>query len=582
MVYISATNFSLLLILLAVPFVGGDFLAWQVGLFLIYGIASQGLGIAWGQGGFLPLGNALFFGIGGYGTAITLQKASGVIWIEVVLIILVAMTAAAVAWLIAVLLFRKKSNSGPYFSLITLALVLIAEQLAETNPQYTGGFNGYTGFPALGNLDPFSNLYFLIVGVVVTNTTLLMLLNKLPAGLTLRAIVSNEARMQHLGFATYRIKAAAFALSAFITAVAGSLFACHQGIVTPQAIGFILSAEFIIWAAVGGKKHPLGPLIGAVGIGLLSNELKDSFIWWEVLIALLFLFVVVILPGGLLDLVHRIFPSLFRTSYLQAGKPIDAPDSIASGNSGPVKIRDLEVQAGDVKILQSLTFEAPANKISCIIGPNGAGKTTLLNAMTGVMTVNQGSVEVSARPIEHLKIHEALSAGIGRKLQVPAIFNDLTVEENLQVASIAGRTSRLDFFRKSTLVWKTETHSMLVDNNKTGLLRSLNYRAGELSQGHKQFLEMALALGPSPSIVLLDEPTAGMSRDDTHLMIEIIKDYQKKFNALILVIEHDMRLIEALECQVFVLNQGSLLAEGSLKEIRENPVVTSVYAGGWK
>ena len=582
MVYISATNFSLLLILLAVPFVGGDFLAWQVGLFLIYGIASQGVGIAWGQGGFLPLGNALFFGIGGYGTAITLQKASGVIWIEVFLIILVAMTAAAVAWLIAVLLFRKKSNSGPYFSLITLALVLIAEQLAETNPQYTGGFNGYTGFPALGNLDPFSNLYFLIVGVVVTNTTLLMILNKLPAGLTLRAIVSNEARMQHLGFATYRIKAAAFALSAFITAVAGSLFACHQGIVTPQAIGFILSAEFIIWAAVGGKKHPLGPLIGAVGIGLLSNELKDSFIWWEVLIALLFLFVVVILPGGLLDLVHRIFPSLFRTSYLQAGKPIDAPDSIASGNSGPVRIRDLEVQAGDVKILQSLTFEAPANKISCIIGPNGAGKTTLLNAMTGVMTVNQGSVEVSARPIEHLKIHEALSAGIGRKLQVPAIFNDLTVEENLQVASIAGRTSLLDFFRKSTLVWKTETHSMLVDNNKTDLLRFFNYRAGELSQGHKQFLEMALALGPSPSIVLLDEPTAGMSRDDTRLMIEIIKDYQKKFNALILVIEHDMRLIEALECQVFVLSQGSLLAEGSLKEIRENPAVTSVYAGGWK
>lgn len=582
MVYISGTNFSLLLILLAVPFVGGDFLAWQVGLFLIYGIASQGVGIAWGQGGFLPLGNALFFGIGGYGTAIALQKASGVIWIEVVLIILVAMIAAAVAWLIAVLLFRKKSNSGPYFSLITLALVLIAEQLAETNPQYTGGFNGYTGFPALGNLDPFSNLYFLIVGVVVTNTTLLMLLNKLPAGLTLRAIVSNEVRMQHLGFATYRIKAAAFALSAFITAVAGSLFACHQGIVTPQAIGFILSAEFIIWAAVGGKKHPLGPLIGAVGIGLLSNELKDSFIWWEVLIALLFLFVVVILPGGLLDLVQRIFPSLFRTSYLQAGKPIDAPDSIARGNSGPVRIRDLEVQAGDVKILQSLTFEAPANKISCIIGPNGAGKTTLLNAMTGVITVNQGSVEVSARPIEHLKIHEALSAGIGRKLQVPAIFNDLTVEENLQVASIAGRTSRLDFFRKSTLVWKTETHSMLVDNNKTGLLRSLNYRAGELSQGHKQFLEMALALGPSPSIVLLDEPTAGMSRDDTRLMIEIIKEYQKKFNALILVIEHDMRLIEALECQVFVLSQGSLLAEGSLKEIRENPVVTSVYAGGWK
>ena len=582
MVSISATNLSLLLILLAVPFVGGDFLAWQVGLFLIYGLASQGVGVAWGQAGFLPLGNALFFGIGGYGTAIALQNASGIIWIEVVYIILVAMIAAAVAWLIALLLFRKRSNSGPYFSLITLALVLIAEQLAETNPQYTGGFNGYTGFPALGNLDPFSNLYFLIVGVVVTNTTLLMLLSKLPAGLTLRAIVSNEARMQHLGFAAHRIKAAAFALSAFITAVAGSLFACHQGIVTPQAIGFILSAEFIIWAAVGGKKHPLGPLIGAVGIGLLSNELKDSLIWWEVLIALLFLFVVVILPGGFFDLMHRLFPSLFGTSYLRSDKSIDAPNSITIGKSGSVRVRDLGVQAGDVNILQSLTFEVPANKISCIIGPNGAGKTTLLNAMTGVMKVNNGSVEVSGAPITDLKIYEVLSAGIGRKLQVPAIFNDLTVEENLQVASIAGRARLSDFFRKSTLAWKTETRAMLVDNHKTGLLRFLNYRAGELSQGHKQFLEMALAFGPSPCILLLDEPTAGMSRDDTRLMIEIIKEYQRKFNALILVIEHDMRLIEALGSQVFVLNQGSLLAEGSLKEIRENPDVTSVYAGGWK
>ena len=112
MVSISATNLSLLLILLAVPFVGGDFLAWQVGLFLIYGLASQGVGVAWGQAGFLPLGNALFFGIGGYGTAIALQNASGIIWIEVVYIIFVAMIAAAVAWLIALLLFRRRSNSG--------------------------------------------------------------------------------------------------------------------------------------------------------------------------------------------------------------------------------------------------------------------------------------------------------------------------------------------------------------------------------------------------------------------------------------------------------------------------------------
>ena len=124
MVSISATNLSLLLILLAVPFVGGDFLAWQVGLFLIYGLASQGVGVAWGQAGFLPLGNALFFGIGGYGTAIALQNARGIIWIEVVYIILVAMIAAAVAWLIAYYCSEKVKLwtilFSHYFSLVLL------------------------------------------------------------------------------------------------------------------------------------------------------------------------------------------------------------------------------------------------------------------------------------------------------------------------------------------------------------------------------------------------------------------------------------------------------------------------------
>ena len=184
--------------------------------------------------------------------------------------------------------------------------MLIIAQLAETNPAITGGFNGYAGYPPLAGLNPFGSLYYAIVVLVVTVTAALMALERLPAGLVLRALVAQEGRLQALGFATHRVKAWAFAGAAFITALAGALYASHQGIVTPQATGFVLSAELVIWAAVGGRLHPLGPLVGAVAIGLLSAGLRDIFPWWEVVVALVFLVVVLLAPGGAAGLLVQV------------------------------------------------------------------------------------------------------------------------------------------------------------------------------------------------------------------------------------------------------------------------------------
>ncbi|MDA0273419.1 MAG: hypothetical protein O3C68_09235, partial [Proteobacteria bacterium] len=177
----------LLAILLLVPEIFGDFAAYQLGLYLIYGIAAQGIGFLWGKTGVLPLGQALFFGIAAYSTAITLRAGNGLV-IDLTLAVAVLAAIGGFAFVLATMIFRGQNESGPYFSLITLALVMITEQVAATTPGLTGGFNGMSGFDSLGNLDPFGGFYYVIVAVAGVITLLLLVINRLPVNLIACAV----------------------------------------------------------------------------------------------------------------------------------------------------------------------------------------------------------------------------------------------------------------------------------------------------------------------------------------------------------------------------------------------------------
>lgn len=582
MASIVAPSLLLTVLLIALPVFGGEYLSWQVGLYLLYGIAAQGVALAWGRGGFLPLGNALFFGLAGYGTAMSLNATGGALLPSVVAIVVIAVVLAAFAWALAAIIFRGRTDSGPFFSLITLSLVLIASQLAETNPDITGGFNGLTGFPPLAGLDPFGNLYYVIAALVLIVSVCLMAIERLPAGLVMRALVSQEPRLQTLGFATNRVKAWIFAGSAFITALAGALFATHQGLVSPPSTGFLLSTEFVIWAAVGGRLHPLGALFGAVAIGMLSAELRDTFAWWEVTIAFVFLLVVLFAPGGAAELFVRGLRKLGLRAKPPKHPATPAPASRAQTSSGALSLDDVDLHAGSVHILRSLSFDCAASGTLCVIGPNGAGKTTMLKAITGAMTVQSGAVRLGTKDITNAPPHRALDAGIGRKFQIPTVFGGLSVHENLQLAALAGRARTLDFLRPAALAWETASLKRLLETPGVTLASQGHEDAGTLPQGHRQVLELGLTIGAAPKILLLDEPTAGMSPEESALMVRLIQDYQRDTGAFVLVIEHDMSLVEALEARVLVVHQGHALAEGTLQDIRGNAEVTAVYAGGKK
>ncbi len=581
MVSIAGLSAALLVTLLLVPELFGDFAAYQTGLFLIYAIAGQGIGYLWGRTGVLPLGQAAFFGISAYASAHVLLSIQS-IYLQIACFCLIVLTAGLLAFLLAGTVFKGRSDSGPYFSLITLALAMIAEQIAGTATDLTGGFNGLSGFAPIAGLDQFGNLYYLVVIAVVLSTLALLTLERLPAGLVARSIADNEPRLLLFGFKTHWIKGAAFALSATLAAVAGILFANHQGIVTPTSSGFLLSANLVIWTAVGGRNHVLGPVIGAVGIGYLSSELRDSVAYWEVILALVFILVVLKVPGGIAEIVTGIFQRFYSFTSHTVSKSVLVPPSWQGKPAQSLSFTGSRVRAGSVTVLNGVELVTPKQGVVCIIGPNGAGKTSLLNVITGGLRLVEGELHYGGQKIHNRPPYAAVKSGIARKLQVPSVFSSMTVSENLAIAMLAGRAGFTDFFKPSTLRWRSQRLSDLLATPGIPLLDGIHHRVSELPQGHRQFLELAMTTASAPGLLLLDEPCAGLSPAETRHMTDVISQFHEANGGLILLIEHDMSIVRALADHVIVMHQGAVLAEGSFDEIRANEAVKSVYAGGTK
>lgn len=567
----------LVLALVATPVLGGEFFAYQIALFLIYGIATQGVALCWGRLGFLPLGHALFFGLGAYLAGAALKAGeSEPLWLLGLLGALVL--PAVLAWGIARLIFARNQSSGPYFSLITLAMTMLGFLAAQQWSSVTGGFNGMVDIPEWAFFDRYGRFYWLVAAAVLTSTLIVSLLIRRPMGVLWDGIAQNEDRMQLFGYATDRIKAKAYALSAMLAALAGMLFALHQGIVTPQAMGFVLSTEFVIWAAVGGKTSPYGAVLGAVLIGYVSAELRDSFVYWEVFVALIFIAVVRFMPTGLVGWLA----GLFAPPVLSAEPGgIAAPAPPARAQVPSLHFKGVEVQRSGVRILNGLSFSLKGPGIRAVIGPNGAGKTSAFNVMTGRLPVRSGSIWVNGRNMTGRPAWQVARQGVGRKLQIPSVFPALSVGLNIAIALWAGRLSGLDTVRRSPLAW----HSALLDEllrRFPELLTHWNSPAGSLSQGQRQALELVMTLLPEPDLLLLDEPCAGLSPAETRRMITAICEVVAQLGAAALLIEHDLTAVAEIGGDVYVLHQGTLLAQGSLAEMQADPAVRSVYAGARK
>lgn len=236
--------------------------------------------------------------------------------------------------------------------------------------------------------------------------------------------------------------------------------------------------------------------------------------------------------------------------------------------------QELTKSFGGMKAVDSLSLEFKEGELRCIIGPNGSGKTTLFNLLTGEFRPTSGTVKFDGRDITNQSIHKISKLGICRKFQNPNIFDELSVQDNLRVSIISDQKIRKLFKKndESEINFEIDRILSIVD-----LSDKREYLAESLSHGEKQWLEIGMVLIKKPRIVLLDEPTAGMTSSETHKTSALIKNIGSL--TTVIVIEHDLDFIRSLNGRITVLNLGKFLAEGLYDEIAANQTVRDVYLG---
>ena len=249
-------------------------------------------------------------------------------------------------------------------------------------------------------------------------------------------------------------------------------------------------------------------------------------------------------------------------------------------NNVVLNVSDVNKNFGGLQALTNINLQIEEGKTHAVIGPNGAGKSTLLNTVIGRLVPDTGSVMFHGVTLTGKSPHEINQLGVARVFQTPEIFLDLTVLQNVEIAALAKRDGAFSFkpFRSmfSETEIRDEAEYMLQD---MGLYQLRDQETGNLSRGDKRRLEITMCLIQHPRLLLLDEPTAGMSRHDTNRTIDLLKRIKERGMTKV-IIEHDMHVVFSLADWISVLAQGAIIAEGTPEDIKGNPKVQEAYLGG--
>jgi urea transport system ATP-binding protein len=251
-------------------------------------------------------------------------------------------------------------------------------------------------------------------------------------------------------------------------------------------------------------------------------------------------------------------------------------DAVVAGRPAVLCVDNISVSFDGFKALTNLTLILDKGELRCLIGPNGAGKTTLMDVITGKTKPDSGTVFLThdARDLTQLAEYEIADLGICRKFQRPTVFAGHTVYENLELALQCKKTVWSSLFFRLTPAQKTTIEEIL---EQIGLHEHAGVRAGQLAHGQKQWLEIGMLLAQNPKVLLVDEPIAGMTHQESERTAELLKSLAGE--RTVVVVEHDMDFVRSIAKKVTVLHQGSVLAEGDIDTVQNDPRVVEVYLG---
>ncbi|MBN9042034.1 MAG: branched-chain amino acid ABC transporter permease/ATP-binding protein [Rhizobiales bacterium 62-47] len=577
---------------------------------LVWGLFGIGFDILFGFTGLLSFGQAALYGTGGFFAAYLLTQAG---FPHVVTALFLGMIAAAVVgYLVGLIALRR---TGIYFAMITVAIGEVF-YFVEFNPlaDWTGGENGLPGVPSpsfdLGFTKiAFSSgwsLYIFLAFWYFIGIVIALRIIRSPVGAVLRAIRDNPLRATAVGHNIHGYKLTAFVIAAAYAGFAGGLLGVMQAFMPPDAFMFHTSAELVMMSAIGGTGTLFGPLLGATIWLFLQDFLQAALglgAAWKLVLGLIFVLLVCFLRrgiiGGIVDLYELATGK--KAALRAAAEAAEAADaagtlesSLVAASAPQLTLRAREGDSYQGPILQAtgltkrygglaansdINFTVNHGELRGIIGPNGAGKSTFFKMLTCEVPPTSGKIVFEGNDITGQSVTDVCQLGLTKSYQVNQLFSNLTVRENVTIAVLAAVRGKfkLDLFRRIDKV-----PGVTEQVNQTLAMVNLTARADTpvavLAYGEKRRLEIGLALANSPSLLLLDEPLAGMSPRERVETVKLLRSISQ--GRTMIIIDHDMDALFELVEKVTVLQEGRLLVEGTPEEIKGNPIVQEAYLGG--
>jgi len=481
-------------------------------------------------------------------------------------------------------------------AVVTLGLGFIVSEVVFANPNYLG--DALDGGTRIGQVKLFgievdavnhphawavvSLVAFVLLALLVAN------LRRSRTGQRLIAVRTNERAAASLGISVFGVKLYAFAVSAGLAAVAGILVGFRGQLITYTEFNVFASINSLGYAVIGGLGYVLGAVfaapnaVGGLGTSVIEDVVGLADQWDLILGSLLVFLILIVHQNGVADLVVSHGRGFWERLHLVPRRTERAPlpDAEVEPVAGAtLTIEGLTVRFGSVVAVNDVSMEVRPGEVVGLIGPNGAGKTTLIDAVTGFVDVSEGSISLDGDRVDGLNASKRARLGLRRSFQSLELFEDVSVEENIR-AGTDQTSSRWSWV--TDLFWPGH-HDLpptaVAAVHEFALEPDLDKTPEELPYGRRRLVGIARTVAAGPSVVLLDEPAAGLDETESAELARLIRRLADERNMAVLLVEHDVGLVMSTCDRVVVIDFGSVIGSGTPEEIRGDPAVRDAYLG---
>jgi branched-chain amino acid transport system permease protein len=532
-----------------------------------YAIAVFGLSIVLGLCGQINLAQAAFFALGAYAVGLGTSDYRLPFWLCLVGGMAVAGAAGAGLGVSTLRL------GGHYLAMVTISFQQILTVVLVNAIRFTHGPDGVGSIARPAGFASSQAYLALAVAGLASSGYFVWRLADTRLGRAMRAVRDNELAASAAGIDVFRTKVIAFALCAMLGGLGGGLFAGGFSYISPDQFAFSDSIVLLTMALLGGVSSPIGSTIGT-GLLILIPEwlrfLKSIPGLYLAIYGLAVILIVIFMPEGIWGFVAGLFRRRQRDpstpAELLALRPADSGAPLA------LEVRGLAKNFGGLKAVDGVDFQVRRGSVHALIGPNGSGKTTTLNVVTGLYRATAGAILVDGVDVTALPAHKRTVAGLARTFQNIRLFRSMTALENVVIGAERQGNGLVEGGHEAL---RRRARAAL---DFVGLGKRANETIPRFSYGHQRLIEIARALAANPTVLLLDEPAAGLNSSEKKALHDLL-DRIAAQGLTILIIDHDMTLISGVARHLTVLNFGRRIANGETAEVLRQPDVVAAYLG---